>query len=381
MGVRTWVEGWPVYRQLTGNDRLGRGAAAKSRYTDELKPRTSTADRVVQSVCPYCAVGCGQKVYVKDEKVVQIEGDPDSPVSRGRLCPKGSASLQLTTGSSREHQVLYRRPHGTGWETLDLDTAMHMVADRIIKTRSDVWEWDATDADVRVRRTLGIASLGGATLDNEENYLIKKLHTALGVVQVENQARVCHSATVAGLGTSFGRGGATTFMQDLQNSDCIVIQGSNYAENHPVGFQWVMEAKARGATVIHVDPRYTRTSAVADIYVPLRAGTDIAFLGGIVNHVLNTESYFRDYVVNYTNAATILNEDFQDTEDLDGVFSGLNEKTRNYIADSWRYEGMGVIAAAGARGENLEESELKQRLIHEAGRGESHGSGGAALGR
>src|SRR5205085_6096215 len=131
---------------------------------------------------------------------------------------------------------------------------------------------------------------------NEENYLIKKLHTALGVVQVENQARLCHSSTVAGLGTSFGRGGATTFMQDLQNSDCIIIQGSNFAEAHPVGFQWVMEAKARGGTVIHVDPRFTRTSALADIFVPIRAGSDIAFLGGIIRYVIEHDKWFKDYV-------------------------------------------------------------------------------------
>ncbi|GLZ02978.1 formate dehydrogenase subunit alpha [Actinomadura sp. NBRC 104412] len=378
MGVRTWVEGWPVYRQLTGTDRLGRGAAAESAHTASLTPRTSTADRVVQSVCPYCAVGCGQQVYVKDEKVVQVEGDPDSPVSRGRLCPKGSATLQLTTGPSREHRVLYRRPYGTEWESLDLSTAMDMIADRVVRTRADTWEWEADD--LRVRRTLGIASLGGATLDNEENYLIKKLLTALGVVQVENQARVCHSSTVAALGTSFGRGGATTFMQDLQNSDCIVIQGSNYAEAHPVGFQWVMEAKARGATIIHVDPRYTRTSAVADIYVPLRAGSDIAFLGGIINHVLTTESYFRDYVVNYTNAATILREDFKDTEDLDGVFSGLNEETRHYDTDSWLYEGVDVVAASGERDRGYNRRTHRGASIQEAGRSESHGAGGAALG-
>jgi formate dehydrogenase major subunit len=379
LGMRTWAAGWPVYRQLTGKDRLGRGAAAKSAATDALRPRTSTADRVVKSVCPYCAVGCGQQVYVKDEKVVQIEGDPDSPISRGRLCPKGAATLQLTTGPSREKRVLYRRPHGTEWESLDLDTALRMVADRVVKTRADTWEWEADG--IRTRRTLGIASLGGATLDNEENYLIKKLHTALGVVQVENQARVCHSATVAGLGTSFGRGGATTFMQDLQNSDCIVIQGSNYAECHPVGFQWVMEAKARGATIIHVDPRYTRTSALADIYVPLRAGTDIAFLGGIINHVLSTGSYFHDYVVNYTNAATILREDFEDTEDLDGVFSGLNPETRHYSFDTWRYEGLDVVAAAGERDEHFERRTGKEASVREAGRGESHGAGGAALGK
>jgi formate dehydrogenase major subunit len=188
MGVRTWIEGWPVYRQMTGSDPLGRGAAAKSRTSAGLAPRTVTADKVVKSVCPYCAVGCGQNVYVSGEKVVQIEGDPDSPVSRGRLCPKGSASLQLTTGSTRRHEVLYRRPHGTGWERLDLDTAMDMIADRVIKARREGWQWDVEG--VRTRRTMGIASLGGATLDNEENYLIKKLFTALGAVQIENQARI-----------------------------------------------------------------------------------------------------------------------------------------------------------------------------------------------
>jgi formate dehydrogenase major subunit len=143
---------------------------------------------VVKSVCPYCAVGCGQNVYVKDDRVVQIEGDPDSPISRGRLCPKGSASLQLTTGSARERHVLYRRPHGTEWEPLDLDTAMDMIADRVIKTRRETWEWESDGK--RTRRTLGMASLGGATLDNEENYLIKKLFTALGAIQIENQARI-----------------------------------------------------------------------------------------------------------------------------------------------------------------------------------------------
>ena len=188
MSVRTFIEGWPVYRQLTGSDPLGRGAAAKSGLSARLDPRTRSADTVVKSVCPYCAVGCGQNVYVKDEKVVQIEGDPDSPISRGRLCPKGSASLQLTTGESREYRVLYRRPHGTDWEVLDLDTAMDMIADRVIEARREGWEWDVDGT--RTRRTLGLATLGGATLDNEENYLIKKLFTALGAIQIENQARI-----------------------------------------------------------------------------------------------------------------------------------------------------------------------------------------------
>jgi formate dehydrogenase major subunit len=154
---------------------------------------------------------------------------------------------------------------------------------------------------------------------------------------------------VPGLGTSFGRGGATDFQQDLQNSDCIVVMGSNMAENHPVGFQWVMEAKRRGAKIIHVDPRFTRTSAVAHRYVPMRAGTDVAFLGGIVNYILTHGREFREYVVAYTNAATIVNEDFRDTEDLEGVFSGWDPEQRTYDPSSWQYDGFRVSAAAGAR--------------------------------
>ena len=186
--MRTPLE-WPVLRQLRGPDMLGRGPAARSRRTEELTPRTSTADRVVGSVCPYCAVGCGQKVFVKDEKVVQIEGDPDSPVNRGRLCPKGSASKNLVTSPLRNTTVRYRRPFGTEWEELDLHTAMNMVADRVVKARNDTWQ-ELDDHQHKVRRTLGIASLGGATLDNEENYLIKKLFTAMGAIQIENQARI-----------------------------------------------------------------------------------------------------------------------------------------------------------------------------------------------
>jgi formate dehydrogenase major subunit len=182
------IRNWPALRQMSGADRTGRGAAVKSSNSAHLRPRIAEADKVVKSVCPYCAVGCGQDVYVKDDQVVQIEGDPDSPVSRGRLCPKGSASLQLTTGASRRYDVLYRRPHGTDWEVIDLDRAMAMVADRVLKTRRDTWQWE--EEGKRVRRTLGIASLGGATLDNEENYLMKKLYTAMGAIQIENQARI-----------------------------------------------------------------------------------------------------------------------------------------------------------------------------------------------
>jgi formate dehydrogenase major subunit len=189
VGVRTFLEGWPVYRQLTGDDPLGRGAAAQSRRSKELTPRTRTAEKVARSVCPYCAVGCGQKVFVSGGKVTQIEGDPDSPISRGRLCPKGSASKSLVTSPTRVTKVKYRRPYGTEWEDLDLDTAMEMIADRVLAARKKGWQ-DNNEDGKRVNRTMGIASLGGATLDNEENYLMKKLYSAMGAIQIENQARI-----------------------------------------------------------------------------------------------------------------------------------------------------------------------------------------------
>ncbi|MCW2836385.1 MAG: fdhA 3 [Marmoricola sp.] len=188
MGAKSFVSSWSLLRQLRGRDPLGRGSAAMSARSAHLEPRTSTADNVVSSVCPFCAVGCAQKVFVKDGQVTQIEGDPASPISRGRLCPKGSASKQLVTSPSRVTKVRYRRPHGTEWEELDLATAMDMIADRVIETRKQFWEWEADGR--RTRRTLGISSLGGATLDNEENYLMKKLYTAMGAIQIENQARI-----------------------------------------------------------------------------------------------------------------------------------------------------------------------------------------------
>lgn len=189
MDIRKTFLNWPVVRQLTGNDPLGRGAAVQSQHSREITPRTKTADRVVQSVCPYCAVGCGQRVFVKDERVIQIEGDPDSPVSRGRLCPKGSASEQLVNAPGRATTMLYRRPRSTTWEKIGVEEATDMIADRMVASRTA--RWQDTDEEGRpVRRTMGIAALGGATLDNEENYLIKKLFTALGAIQIENQARI-----------------------------------------------------------------------------------------------------------------------------------------------------------------------------------------------
>jgi formate dehydrogenase major subunit len=189
VGLLKLLAQWPVVRQITDGDSLALGPAAQSPRSKSLTPRIDEADHVVQSVCPYCAVGCGQLVYVKDGEVTHIEGDPASPISRGRLCPKGQASKSYVQSPLREYKVKYRRPYGTKWEELSLDDAMEMIAQRVVDTRAATWQ-AKTDSGDPANRTLAIGNLGGATLDNEENYLMKKLFTALGVVQVENQARI-----------------------------------------------------------------------------------------------------------------------------------------------------------------------------------------------
>ncbi len=189
MTPKAKLKNWPVLRQLKNRDLQALGKTAESPRTENLASRTRNVDKVVPSVCPYCAVGCGQLIYVKDKKIVDIEGDPNSPISEGCLCPKGSATFQLVTSKHRVQQVLYRRPYSTAWEAIPLDRAMEMVAQRVKKTRDENWEAETADGKV-VNRTLSMAHLGGATLDNEENYLIKKLFNSIGILQIENQARI-----------------------------------------------------------------------------------------------------------------------------------------------------------------------------------------------
>ena len=189
MGFGKLLGSWPVVRQLRDGDPLALGPAVQSPRSKTLTPRTDQAEHVVQSICPYCAVGCGQLVYVQGGEVTHIEGDPASPISRGRLCPKGQASKSYVQSPLREYKVKYRRPYGTQWEELSLDEAMETIAQRIVETRAETWEEETEDGSP-ANRTTAIAHLGGATLDNEENYLIKKLYTALGIVCVENQARI-----------------------------------------------------------------------------------------------------------------------------------------------------------------------------------------------
>ena len=186
--VAGFVADWSVPRQLAGQSVMGE--AAQSSQSRTLRPRLDDADRVGTSICPFCAVGCAQLVYAKNGKPIHIEGDPRSPVNQGTLCPKGAGTLGMLLSEQRVNHVLYRAPYSERWEQRPLAWAMEHIAQRVKQTRDETFLERLPDGTA-INHTLGIGSLGGATLDNEENYLIKKLlGGGLGVVNIENQARI-----------------------------------------------------------------------------------------------------------------------------------------------------------------------------------------------
>jgi len=186
--VAGFIDDWSLPRQLAGQSVMAE--AARSHTSRTLRPRLEQADRIGTSICPFCAVGCAQLVYAKNGKPIHSEGDPRSPVNQGTLCPKGGGTLGMLLSEQRINHVLYRAPHSDTWETRPLDWAMERVAQNVKRTRDETFVERLSDGTA-VNHTLGISSLGGATLDNEENYLIKKLlGGGLGVVNIENQARI-----------------------------------------------------------------------------------------------------------------------------------------------------------------------------------------------
>lgn len=294
------------------------------------------------TVCPYCGVGCGIIMSVSEDGTVAVEGDPDHPVNQGSLCPKGASICQCACNDARLTKVLYRAPGTAEWQEKSWDWAIGQIARKIKDTRDNNWSEKNKDGKT-VNRTEAIASVGSVFPNNEEAYAITKMQRALGMVYIENEARICVSSAVAADTESFGRGPMSNCWTDLQNSDCILAIGSNPAETFPVGCKWITEAKLRGAKFIHVDPRYTRTSARADIYARLRTGTDIAFVGGMIKYVLDDmerspAQYNMEYVTEYTNAAFIVNPDFKGPADLDGLFSGYNRDKRSYDKSTWQYQ-------------------------------------------
>lgn len=324
---------------VVGAGSLGFGESRAASQT----PRKIASDRnqrITTSICPYCAVGCGLLVFTEDRngknQIVNIEGDPDHPINEGRLCPKGASLYQLANNEKRLQKVLYRAPGAAHFEEKDWAWAAREIAVRIKRTRDATFISENASGET-LNHTAAIASVGSAALDNEECWLYQKFLRALGLVYIEHQARICHSSTVASLAATFGRGAMSNHWIDLANSDCILIMGSNPAECHPVSMWWVNKARQNGAGVISVDPRYTHSSTMADIYAPLRAGTDIAFLGGMIKYILDNDLIQREYVINYTNAPYLINAAYE-FNPATGFFSGFDGGQHSYDRETWQYQ-------------------------------------------
>ncbi|MBE1424497.1 formate dehydrogenase major subunit [Desulfomicrobium macestii] len=287
------------------------------------------------SVCCYCAVGCGLLVSTDEKtgRTINIEGNPDHPINEGALCAKGASLFQLGENERRVTAPQYRAPGSDKWEEKSWEWMIEEIAKRIKKVRDTTFAEKNANGQT-VNRVEGLASVGSAALDSEECWVYQAFLRSLGLTYIEHQARICHSSTVPALAESFGRGAMTNHIIDIKNSDCVIIMGGNHAETHPICFKWVTRAQEKGAKLIHVDPRYTRTSAKADLYAPLRSGTDIAFLGGMIKFILDNDLIFREYVLNYTNASFIVGPDYGFN---DGLFTGFDEAARKYDKKKWAF--------------------------------------------
>ncbi len=292
--------------------------------------------------CTYCSVGCGMLMYslgdtaknVK-ESIYHIEGDPDHPVSRGSLCPKGAGVLDYIHSETRLQYPEYRAPGSDKWQRISWDDAINRIA-RLMKDDRDANFIEKNAQGVTVNRWSTTGMLCSSAASNETGILDGKFARGLGMVAIDCQARLCHGPTVAALAPTFGRGAMTNNWVDIKNANVVLIMGGNAAEAHPVGFKWVVEAQTKNdATVVVVDPRFNRSAAVADLYAPIRAGSDTAFLLGVIRYLLENNQVQHDYVRHYTNASLIIRDDYQFD---DGLFSGYDDKKRQYDKSSWLYQ-------------------------------------------
>ncbi|MUM76530.1 formate dehydrogenase-N subunit alpha [Pseudodesulfovibrio sp. F-1] len=304
-----------------------------------LDPKWS---RQTTSICPYCGVGCGLIVNtdLKTKRAINTEGDPDHPINEGSTCAKGASIWQLAENDERPPRPRYRAPYSTEWKEVSWEWALGEIAKRVKQTRDATFAVKNAKGQV-VNRCNGIASVGSAAIDNEECWAYQSILRSLGLVYIEHQARICHSSTVPALAESFGRGAMTNHWNDIANSDCVLVMGSNAAENHPISFKWVTRAMHKGAKLINLDPRFTRTSSRADLHCHIRAGTDIAILGGLIKYILDNDLIQKDYVLTHTNGSTLVGEKFGFN---DGLFTGYTKNgddqdyAGSYDKSQWAFE-------------------------------------------
>ncbi|WP_088707213.1 formate dehydrogenase-N subunit alpha [Noviherbaspirillum denitrificans] len=308
----------------------------------EVREYKLTRAKEIRNTCTYCSVGCGLLMYsmgsgAKNAKaeIIHIEGDPDHPVNRGALCPKGAGVLDFIHSPKRLKYPEVREAGSNEWKRISWHEAIDRIA-KHMKADRDANVVEKNADGVPVNRWLSTAMLTASAASNETGILTQKFLRSLGIIATDAQARVCHGPTVSALAATFGRGAMTNSWVDIKNADFILVMGGNAAEAHPVGFRWAIEAKKqRGAKLVVVDPRFNRTAAVADHYMPIRAGSDIVFLGGVINWLLANDKIQWDYVKAYTNAAAIVGEGYSFDE---GLFSGYDAEKGKYDRASWNYE-------------------------------------------
>jgi formate dehydrogenase major subunit len=270
-----------------------------------------------------------------EAEISHIEGDPDHPVSRGALCPKGAGLLDFIHSPKRLKYPEVREPGSSEWKRVSWHEAIGRIA-RHMKDDRDAHVIGENADGVPLNRWASTAMLTASAASNETGILTQKFIRTLGIVATDAQARVCHGPTVSALASTFGRGAMTNSWVDIKNADFVLVMGGNAAEAHPVGFRWALEAKKqRGAKLVVVDPRFNRSAAVADYYVPIRAGSDIVFLGGVIRWLIENDKIQWNYVKAYTNASAIIREGYGFDE---GLFSGYDATTGKYDNSTWNYE-------------------------------------------
>lgn len=317
-------------------------STAEAQTLASVRPFKLVRAKETRNNCTYCSVGCGILMYSlgdgaknSNPRIFHIEGDPDHPVSRGSLCPKGAGLVDMIHSKQRLQYPEYRAPGSNEWVRISWEEATKRIA-RLLKDDRDANFIERNEKGQLVNRWLTTGFLASSAASNETGILDFKFARALGILGLDCQARLCHAPTVAALAPSFGRGAMTNHWVDIKNANVVIVMGGNPAEAHPVGFKWVVEAKIKNkAKVIVVDPRYNRTAAVADIYSPIRAGSDAAFLMGMIRWLLENDKIQHEYVRSYTNASFVVREDFEFSE---GIFSGFDAESKTYDKTSWDYE-------------------------------------------
>lgn len=292
---------------------------------DKLAGSTET-----RTVCPGCDMGCGIRIAARNGNIINVEGDVLHPVNGGSICPRGSAVRHI--GTDRLEKVLHRKPGALEWEQISWDDALARISELVKETRDKTFI--TADKNETLNTCQGIAAFSGGSLSNEEYYLWSKFLRIMGVTALAGTPGCEDNPASTALGATFGYGAMTNTWNDIRHADVILVIGADPAKSHPVAVRHVARSRERGSRMVTVDPRLTRTAAMSDLHVPIRPGTDIAFINGLINYALNQGRIHREYVVEYTNASFLVDPSFGFK---DGIFSGFSPFEKKYDRASWKY--------------------------------------------